>query len=145
MFRRSTFGVATTIVALLPAVLAPNWQTLAQTPVKPVIIAYVFPRNELIVPSEIAADKLTHINYAFADVKDGRIVEHRRRSGVEQRRHVPDVDLAADPLDQGAVAGEVGEHPLAQDRVVLGDVRFPAGHHPPERRTDGLPFLVHSR
>ena len=62
-------------MALLPAVVAPNWQTLAQTPVKPVIIAYVFPRNELIVPSEIAADKLTHINYAFADVKDGRIVE----------------------------------------------------------------------
>ena len=74
MFRRCTFGVATTVVALL-AVLAPHWPTLAQTPVKPVIIAYVFPRNELIVPSEIAADKLTHINYAFADVKDGRIVE----------------------------------------------------------------------
>ena len=27
------------------------------------------------MPAEIAADKLTHINYAFADVKDGRIVE----------------------------------------------------------------------
>ena len=55
------------------AALSLNWQGRAQT--SPVIIAYVFPRNELIVPSEIAADKLTHINYAFADVKDGRIVE----------------------------------------------------------------------
>ena len=54
MFRRCTFGVATTVVAVLLAVLPPNWQTLAQTPVKPVIIAYVFPRNQLIVPSEIA-------------------------------------------------------------------------------------------
>lgn len=33
---------------------------------KPAIIAYLFPRNNLTVPSEIAADKLTHINYAFA-------------------------------------------------------------------------------
>jgi chitinase len=41
----------------------------------PVIIGYVFPRDELIVPSDIAAGKLTHINYAFADVKDGRVVE----------------------------------------------------------------------
>jgi chitinase len=41
---------------------------------RPAIIAYLFPRNNVIVPSEIAADKLTHINYAFANIKDGRIV-----------------------------------------------------------------------
>ena len=39
------------------------------------IIGYLFPGDELIVPSKIAADKLTHINYAFADIKDGRVVE----------------------------------------------------------------------
>jgi chitinase len=41
----------------------------------PAIIGYVFPRHELLVPGQIAAAKLTHINYAFADVKDGQIVE----------------------------------------------------------------------
>jgi chitinase len=39
------------------------------------IIAYVFPQNEVIQPGEIAAGKLTRINYAFANLKAGRIVE----------------------------------------------------------------------
>jgi chitinase len=74
MPRFCTLVIATTVAAVF-GVLSSSWHALAQTPDAPVIIAYVFPRNELIVPSEIAADKLTHINYAFADVKDGRIVE----------------------------------------------------------------------
>lgn len=41
----------------------------------PVIIAYVFPRNRVLQPDEIAAQKLTRINYAFALIKDGRIAE----------------------------------------------------------------------
>jgi GH18 family chitinase len=44
-------------------------------PEAPVIIAYVFPQDERIDPAEIAADGLTHINYAFADIRDGRVVE----------------------------------------------------------------------
>jgi chitinase len=39
------------------------------------IIAYVFAKDDLIDPSTIAADKLTHINYAFANIKDGLVVE----------------------------------------------------------------------
>jgi chitinase len=39
------------------------------------IIAYVFAENDLIDPATIAADKLTHINYAFANIKDGEVVE----------------------------------------------------------------------
>ena len=39
------------------------------------IIAYVFAENDLIDPAAIAADKLTHINYAFANIKDGEVVE----------------------------------------------------------------------
>jgi chitinase len=94
MLRRFPLTVAATVVAVLgaaagqlslpaaqtmppanPASAAAGGQTTAAGQAKPAIIAYVFPRNELIVPSEIAADKLTHINYAFADVKDGRMVE----------------------------------------------------------------------
>jgi chitinase len=39
-----------------------------------VIIAYVFPKDGLIDPAEIAADELTHINYAFANVAEGKVV-----------------------------------------------------------------------
>jgi chitinase len=39
------------------------------------IIAYVFAENDLIDPTAIAADKLTHINYAFANIKEGEVVE----------------------------------------------------------------------
>jgi len=39
-----------------------------------VIVAYVFPRDNPLREGEIAAQKLTRINYAFANIKDGRIV-----------------------------------------------------------------------
>ncbi len=38
------------------------------------IIAYIFPRNRALQPDEVAAGKLTRINYAFANIRDGRIV-----------------------------------------------------------------------
>jgi len=41
----------------------------------PAIIAYVFSRNKVIDPDGIAADELTHINYAFANIADGKIIE----------------------------------------------------------------------
>ena len=41
---------------------------------KPVIVAYVFAQDNPIHPGEIAAQKLTRINYAFANIKSGRIV-----------------------------------------------------------------------
>jgi chitinase len=42
---------------------------------KPEVIAYVFPKDRVIQPGEIAAQKLTRINYAFANIQNGRIVE----------------------------------------------------------------------
>jgi chitinase len=46
----------------------------AQAPApRPVVVAYVFAKDSLIQPGEIAAQKLTRINYAFADLKDGHI------------------------------------------------------------------------
>lgn len=41
----------------------------------PVVIGYVFARDSLLDPARIAADKLTHINYAFANIRDGEVVE----------------------------------------------------------------------
>jgi chitinase len=40
----------------------------------PVVVAYVFPQDNLIHLGEISARKLTRINYAFANLQGGRIV-----------------------------------------------------------------------
>ena len=40
-----------------------------------VIIGYVFVEDRLLDPAEIAGEKLTHINYAFANIRDGKVVE----------------------------------------------------------------------
>jgi len=57
--------------------LSPSPATLSSAPAaeRRVIIAYVFPKDGLIDPAEITAEKLTHINYAFANVADGKVVE----------------------------------------------------------------------
>ena len=41
---------------------------------KAVIVAYVFPQHALIHDGDIAAQKVTRINYAFANIRNGRIV-----------------------------------------------------------------------
>jgi chitinase len=51
-----------------------------------VIIGYVFAENDLIDPGAIAADKLTHINYAFANIKDGQVVEGFARDAENFQR-----------------------------------------------------------
>jgi GH18 family chitinase len=64
-----------------------------------VIIGYVFARDRVIDPATIAAEKLTHINYAFADIKEGRVVEgfahdtenYRVLTGLRQRN--PDLKI----------------------------------------------------
>ena len=66
-------GLCTLAAALLfcNAALSAATRKAAQ----PVVIAYVFPQNHVLQPGEIDAQKLTRINYAFANIKDGRIVE----------------------------------------------------------------------
>ena len=39
------------------------------------IIAYVFPQDRVLDPDEVNGRRLTRINYAFANIKDGEIVE----------------------------------------------------------------------
>jgi chitinase len=70
----STFAFAT----LLPlATLAAHSQAgYASTVANRLeIIAYVFPRDRVLLPNEVAAKKLTRINYAFANVADGKVLE----------------------------------------------------------------------
>ena len=40
----------------------------------PIVVAYVFPKNEVLLPGQIDLANLNRINYAFANIKDGRIV-----------------------------------------------------------------------
>jgi chitinase len=56
------------------AVCNPALFAAQKKPSQPVVIAYVFPQNSVIQPGEIAAQKLTRINYAFANIQNGVIV-----------------------------------------------------------------------
>ena len=70
----SMFALAT----LLPdPTLAASKQTNSASTIanKSEIIAYVFPRGRVLRPDEVAAKKLTRINYAFANVADGKVIE----------------------------------------------------------------------
>ena len=77
--RRSISALPQCIVmsALIASALLPGTLSNAQDKVRleqPVIVAYVFPQNKLIEPGDIAARKVTRINYAFANIRDGRMV-----------------------------------------------------------------------
>jgi chitinase len=50
----------------------PAATSLAQ---KKEIIAYIFPKDRILAPGEVSATKLTRINYAFANLQNGQIVE----------------------------------------------------------------------
>ena len=52
-----------------------------QTVIDKYIIGYIFPQNKILNPEEIAVEKLTHINYAFADISDGKIIEGFKYDG----------------------------------------------------------------
>lgn len=64
------------MVAVLAAALPTTAQVkhTAAVPDRPQIIAYLFPRDRVLLPADVAATKLTRINYAFANIKDGVIV-----------------------------------------------------------------------
>lgn len=68
---RKTAGALVAMALLLGSPLF----AVAKKPASPVIIAYVFPRNQVIQPGQIAAQKLTRINFAFANIQDGKIIE----------------------------------------------------------------------
>jgi chitinase len=60
------------LLALCLDVLSPNAHAKSD---KYVIAAYVFPRNMVLTADQVAAKKLTRINFAFANIDQGRIVE----------------------------------------------------------------------
>jgi chitinase len=67
-------GVAVTC-AIGAAAVAVAGEVGAAASDGPAIIAYLFPKDDLIDPAAIEAREITHINYAFANLRDGRVVE----------------------------------------------------------------------
>ena len=43
-------------------------------PAEPMVVGYVFPQDAALQPGQIDAHSLTRVNYAFANIKDGRMV-----------------------------------------------------------------------
>ena len=60
-----TLALALTVAAAAPAVADEG----------PVIVGYVFPQERVLGADEIDATKLTHVNYAFANIREGLMVE----------------------------------------------------------------------
>ncbi len=60
---------------LVVACCCPALFAATAKPEQPQVIAYVFPQNHVLQPGEIAANKVTRINYAFANISNGVIVE----------------------------------------------------------------------
>jgi chitinase len=50
-------------------------QSAPDSAAEPVIAAYVFAQNRALTPGEIEGKKLTRVNYAFANIAQGRMVE----------------------------------------------------------------------
>jgi chitinase len=63
--------------AILILPMCPSLSLRAATSPAPAkqIIGYIFPKDRVIAPGEVAARKLTRINYAFANLQNGVIVE----------------------------------------------------------------------
>lgn len=75
--RRALLGVLLLMVAAWHLVAAASRDVVPQVTSRsrPAVIGYVFVQNNKVDPKQIAADKLTHINYAFANLLDGKVVE----------------------------------------------------------------------
>ncbi|MFD2570762.1 glycoside hydrolase family 18 protein [Spirosoma soli] len=94
LFRATTLLILLSVTALLPFGFKP-----APKP-KPVVLAYVGGFRGLVDTDKIAVEKLTHINYAFVDIKNNRAWLHnlatdstnfRRLNELKQRN--PDLKI----------------------------------------------------
>lgn len=70
---RLTALAAASLLSFVPLLHAAN--TRKSTQGSKAIIAYVFTRGRVLTPGEVDGRKVTRINYAFANIKDGKIVE----------------------------------------------------------------------
>lgn len=62
------------VLAVLPLACGVDGNAQTKPATQKVVVAYVFSQNRELQKDEIAASQLTRINYAFANIKDGLIV-----------------------------------------------------------------------
>jgi chitinase len=72
--RHLGWTAAVLLFAALPVTASQRQKEVVRQPRQPQIIAYIFPRDRALQAGDVAAEKLTRINYAFANIQDGRIV-----------------------------------------------------------------------
>jgi chitinase len=77
IFEHTVYRVLSTGLVILALFMSSPVSSRAATssPQQKEIIAYIFPKDRIIAPGEVSAEKLTRINYAFADLQNGKIVE----------------------------------------------------------------------
>jgi chitinase len=63
------------VILVLPMCLSLPLRAAKSSAQRKEIIAYIFPRDRVIASGEVAANKVTRINYAFASLQNGVIVE----------------------------------------------------------------------
>lgn len=115
-----------------PPVLA----STAGAPPGYVIIGYVFSREETIDPRAIDAGKLTHVNYAFANIRDGEVVEgfardtENLRALTGLRREHPDLRILVSVGGWTWSGGfsDAALTPRSRHRFVESAVRFVIDH-----------------
>lgn len=72
----ANFRNMTVVLTLVLCTIASwNYASADQSSSGKYIVGYFFPRDRIAEENEIAVEKLTHINYAFANIKDGEIIE----------------------------------------------------------------------
>lgn len=106
------------------------------SPARPVIVGYVFPHDGPLQAGAIAGAKLTHVNYAFALLRDGRVVEGgsddaaNLRVLTAARRDAPGLRVL---VSVGGWLGSKGfsaaaRTPAARARLVASAVEFVRRH-----------------
>src|SRR5437773_7889515 len=101
-----------------------------------VIIAYLFPQERVIDPTEIRAEKLTHINYAFANIKDGLVVEgfahdalnYQALVGLKKRNPALRVLVSVGGWTWSGGFSDVAATPESRARFVASAVDFVRRH-----------------
>lgn len=69
--RRSCFLSVTLLFIAFTSALINNAAAQSSAPI---VVGYVFNQDSVLKPEQIDAHKLTRVNYAFANIKDGRMV-----------------------------------------------------------------------
>jgi chitinase len=78
---------------------------------RPAVVAYVFPQDAAFDAGAFPAERVTHVNYAFANIRDGRMVE----------------GFANDAANFRALAGLRGRHPHLKVLVSVGGWTWSGG------------------